>query len=219
MAMMTGDQGLSTGEMRHAVWEKQQKKAQGGVAQGRVKEKVDTDKIFASTGAGEGINSGPDPGLKPPPPLEIPGELPRTASPCPDGPGTCTYVQVTSTSISLEMIDPPISNGPEQAFETASNIMLFQGLARNFAFKFRNLFVSSGVRTQARNLAEQLTLKEAQAGAGGRIMQGAIKDPKYPEHLWAKIQHVHRLPNGKNIVIHYWQRTDGYREGFKFVNK
>jgi hypothetical protein len=77
--------------------------------------------------------------------------------------------------------------------------------------------VSAGARTEARNLAEQLTLKEAEAGAGQRIMQGTIKDPKFPAESWAKMQHVHQTSEGQNIVIHYWKRLkDGFRTGFKF---
>lgn len=77
--------------------------------------------------------------------------------------------------------------------------------------------ISAGARTEARNLAEQLALKEAQAGAGKRIMQEAIKDPKFPADTWAKMQHVRETTEGQNIVIHYWQRLkDGFRTGFKF---
>jgi len=77
--------------------------------------------------------------------------------------------------------------------------------------------VSAGARTEAQNLAEQLTLKEAQSGAGRQIMQGSIKDPKFPADTWAKMQHTHTTPEGQNIVIHYWQRlVDGLRTGFKF---
>jgi len=77
--------------------------------------------------------------------------------------------------------------------------------------------VSQGARTEARTLAEQLSLKEARAGAGERIMQGKINDPKFPADEWAKMQHVHTTPEGQNIVIHYWERTvDALRTGFKF---
>ena len=77
--------------------------------------------------------------------------------------------------------------------------------------------VSSGARTEARNLAEQLTLKEAQAGAGQQIMKGGIKDPRFPADTWAKMQHVHKTSEGQNIVIHYWKRLkDGFNSGFKF---
>ena len=77
--------------------------------------------------------------------------------------------------------------------------------------------VSAGARTEAANLAEQLALKEAGAGAGERIMPGAIKDPRFPADIWAKMQHMHETPGGGNIVIHYWQRlADGFRTGFKF---
>ncbi len=73
------------------------------------------------------------------------------------------------------------------------------------------------IRTEARNLAEQLALDEAKSGAGKRIMEGAIIDPKYPEEVWAKMSHVHKLPGGGQIEIHYWENLKtGLREGFKF---
>jgi|GEM_PF-7011770 len=72
-------------------------------------------------------------------------------------------------------------------------------------------------RTEAANLAEQLTLEEAKAGAGRRIMQGSIRDPRYREQIWAKMQHVHINPDGTRIVIHYWKNLlTGAMEGFKF---
>lgn len=51
--------------------------------------------------------------------------------------------------------------------------------------------------------AQKLALDEAMAGAGSRIMQGRIKDPKYPEDIWAKIEHVHHHPDGTATVVHY----------------
>jgi RHS repeat-associated protein len=72
--------------------------------------------------------------------------------------------------------------------------------------------VQAAVRAEARNLAEQMALREAEAGAGQRIMQGLIKDPAFPENVWAKMQHVHG-----DTVIHYWQNLQtGERVGFKF---
>jgi hypothetical protein len=53
--------------------------------------------------------------------------------------------------------------------------------------------------------------------AGRRIMQGKINDPRYPENVWAKMQHVHPHPDGTQTVIHYWENLQtGAREGFKF---
>lgn len=73
------------------------------------------------------------------------------------------------------------------------------------------------VRTEPRNLSEKLTLDEAKGGAGRRIMQGKIKDAKYPEDVWAKMQHVHEHPGGAMTIIHYWENIEtGAREGFKF---
>ncbi|HEX8172203.1 MAG TPA: RHS repeat-associated core domain-containing protein [Thermoanaerobaculia bacterium] len=83
------------------------------------------------------------------------------------------------------------------------------GLARGLA--------RAAVRTEATNLAEQLTLEEAKAGAGRRIMEGRIDDLRYPEQIWAKMEHVHVNPEGVKIVIHYWKNlVTGVMEGFKF---
>jgi len=76
---------------------------------------------------------------------------------------------------------------------------------------------SRAVRSQPANLAEKFTLDEAMGGAGRRIMQGRIKDPRYPENVWAKMEHVHNHPGGGRTVIHYWENLrTGAREGFKF---
>ena len=86
----------------------------------------------------------------------------------------------------------------------------------------------AGMCAAPTNLAEQLTLEEAMGGAGERIMQGKIKDLRYPEDVFAKMQHVHEHPElldaqgkllqeGTNTVVHYWQDLiTGIREGFKF---
>ncbi len=111
------------------------------------------------------------------------------------------YIDGNRVKITLGMIPPPGLGGLTGAVE---------GTACRGA-------ISAGVRTEARNLTEQLTLKEAQAGAGNRIMQGQIKDPRFPEDTWAKMQHVHEAPEGESIVIHYWQQLkEGFRTGFKF---
>jgi len=77
--------------------------------------------------------------------------------------------------------------------------------------------VSQGARTEPQNLAEQVSMEEAESGAGKRIMSGKIKDPRFPADQWEKMQHVHQSPNGSKVVIHYWQRiADAFRTGFKF---
>jgi RHS repeat-associated protein len=73
------------------------------------------------------------------------------------------------------------------------------------------------VEEGASNLGDQLTLEEAEAGAGERIMEGKINDPTYPEDEWAKMSHVHEYPDGSKTEIHYWEHLEtGTREGFKF---
>lgn len=74
-------------------------------------------------------------------------------------------------------------------------------------------------RTEPQNLEEGLGREEAKAGAGKRIMKGDIKDPKYPQDVWAKMHYSHERADGRYIVIHYWQNLEtGAREGFKFKN-
>ena len=102
------------------------------------------------------------------------------------------------------------------------------------------------VRTKPRNLNEQLLLKEAkQGGSSKRIMKGKIKDPRYPEHTWHKIELKHAPPKYSKllvgdpdkvytsaeqralriqrkqqaIIIHYFKNIKtGDIEGLKFVN-
>ena len=75
---------------------------------------------------------------------------------------------------------------------------------------------TNSVRTEPKNLAEQLTMQEAQSGQGRPIMQDRIKDPNWQG--WQKIEHYHLdLNTNKNITIHYWHnpRTN-VNTGFKF---
>ncbi len=72
---------------------------------------------------------------------------------------------------------------------------------------------SKKIRTEPANLEEQLTLKEAIANPGKEIMKGLIKDPQWKG--WNKMQYNHKLHNGKNIEIHYWQKNN-IKRGFKF---
>lgn len=75
----------------------------------------------------------------------------------------------------------------------------------------------NAVRTEARSLAEQLTMAEAKGGAGKEIMAGKIKDARYPAARWAKMHHVHEHADGSKSVVHYWKdRVSGAMEGFKF---
>ncbi len=79
-----------------------------------------------------------------------------------------------------------------------------------------------GVRTKPKDLSEQLTLEEAKAKPHeeeNEIMEGKVKDPKYPAEEWKKAEHVHKRPDGKIIDIHYWiNKLTGIKTGFKFKN-
>ncbi|MGK2883382.1 MAG: RHS repeat-associated core domain-containing protein, partial [Rhodococcus sp. (in: high G+C Gram-positive bacteria)] len=78
-------------------------------------------------------------------------------------------------------------------------------------------------------LAAYLTMEEAKAGAGSPIMAGRIKDLRYPAEEYAKMGHIHWLPeplsgaygtklkNGGMVEVHYWKNLiTGLRFGFKF---
>ena len=77
-------------------------------------------------------------------------------------------------------------------------------------------------REEPKNLEEQLALEEAKGKSQDvedEIMQGKIKDPRYPESEWKKVDHVHAKPDGTNIDIHYWEhRFTGEKREFKFKN-
>jgi hypothetical protein len=67
------------------------------------------------------------------------------------------------------------------------------------------------------NLAEELTMEDALAGGGNKIMDGPFGDPAYRVSGWEKWQVVNRLSDGTNIVVHYMKNTiTGAAEQFKF---
>jgi hypothetical protein len=75
------------------------------------------------------------------------------------------------------------------------------------------------VRTEPKNLEEQLALEEARYNPGKEIPQKKleIKDKDYPKEDWAKKQHIHEGLNSAEINVHYWEnRHTGDRHGFKF---
>jgi RHS repeat-associated protein len=74
----------------------------------------------------------------------------------------------------------------------------------------------TAIEAGAATLAEQLAIEEAMGGAGIRIMEGRVADPRFPEGLYAKMHYVHEGLNGQNIVVHYWQEIlTGIGVGFK----
>ncbi|MCX6989869.1 MAG: hypothetical protein NTX49_02210 [Chlamydiae bacterium] len=78
------------------------------------------------------------------------------------------------------------------------------------------------VREEPNDLEEHLALEEAKAkpqDAEDEIMQGKIKDPRYPEKEWKKVDHTHTRSDGTEIDIHYWEhRLTGEKSEFKFKN-
>ena len=94
--------------------------------------------------------------------------------------------------------------------ETVSTFTGIGALGRMAVTKF-------GVKSQqyvAKNLSEQLVLKEAQ-GNGYVIMKGQIKDLRY-RFTHDKMQFVHEALDGTKTTVHYWRnRIFGTESGFK----
>jgi RHS repeat-associated protein len=83
-------------------------------------------------------------------------------------------------------------------------------------------FKKPPVRTEPRNLEEQLALEEARNNNIKEIdgKKLPIKDLKYPKELWAKKTHVHEVLDESKIEIHCWEcRKTTERHGFKFKDK
>ena len=75
------------------------------------------------------------------------------------------------------------------------------------------------VRTDPANLNEQMMLREARSGLGRETMQGRIRDPKFPQAEWAKMEHIRTMNDGTRIEIHYWRhRATGEVLDPKFKN-
>jgi len=63
----------------------------------------------------------------------------------------------------------------------------------------------TGARTEPKDLEEQLTLEEAQGGAGESFMKGKLKDKKYDEKTGThdKMRHNHDHGDGTSTEVHY----------------
>ena len=71
-------------------------------------------------------------------------------------------------------------------------------------------------QTQPDNLKEQLTMEEAQSGAGEEIMKDRLKDPKYKD-THDKMSHKHDHGDGTSTEVHYWKdKTTGETSDFKY---
>ena len=70
------------------------------------------------------------------------------------------------------------------------------------------------------DLCEQLALAEAKAGAGEPIMGSMADEPRLIAHYgvgpWVKMQHKHRCPDGRLVVIHYFSNGRGLNVELKF---
>jgi len=70
------------------------------------------------------------------------------------------------------------------------------------------------------NLGEKLTIDEAAKGPGKHIMEWKLKDPRYPEPQWKKMEYVHESLQGKKTTIHYGERAQKLqRHSYKFKTK
>lgn len=73
------------------------------------------------------------------------------------------------------------------------------------------------VHNACSDLAEDLALAEAHGSTtADRIMEGKIKDSRYPEDVWGKFEHIHRARDGSTIAVHFWRNLQtGEEHGHK----
>jgi len=74
------------------------------------------------------------------------------------------------------------------------------------------------VRTEPKNLKEQLTKEEAESGQGKKIMdKSEIKDPKY-EGKYDKYSNSHKYADGTQTEYHYMKNSEGEIRDGKFID-
>jgi hypothetical protein len=71
------------------------------------------------------------------------------------------------------------------------------------------------------NLTEQLAMDAARSGEGDVIMRSLSDTPRleanYGPGEWVKMQHTHRVPDGRQVNIHWFRNlTTGQNVQFKF---
>lgn len=77
--------------------------------------------------------------------------------------------------------------------------------------------MAKGDYVEPKDLTDQLSLGEAKDSKNEEIMEGKIKDPRFPPDEWGKKQHCHTSLDGVNTEIHFWENTvTGERLEFKF---
>ncbi len=73
---------------------------------------------------------------------------------------------------------------------------------------------------EPKDFCEQLALAEAKAGAGVEKMWGLGDEPRLTAHYgpgpWVKMEHTHRCPDGRLLVIHYFSNRRGLNVELKF---
>jgi hypothetical protein len=78
-------------------------------------------------------------------------------------------------------------------------------------------------RTEPADLIEKLVKDEVLENPSrpqDEIMKGKIKDPKYPEAQWKKVETTRVRPDGSKVTTHHMEhRFSGKKEQFKFKNK
>jgi hypothetical protein len=143
------------------------------------------------------------------------------------GPGTCTKKEIDDKVATcrssqcfreavLDYEEAGLKSGPSMG-QVGSDFLKVGVVGGAAAAIASAPLAVSAVRTEARNLMEQMALQAAERGAGERIMQGLIKDARFAEDQWAKMQYAIRSNYGAQSVIHYWQEIGTeFRTLFKF---
>ncbi len=109
-----------------------------------------------------------------------------------------------------------VSGVSRSAEKSAGSLKNASGSLDDAARKARGLPQGDKFRRSPRNLQDQLTMKEARAGAGEPVPgMGPLKDPRWKG--WQKWQHQHRGPDGSLTNIHFnYNPKTKQRADFKF---
>jgi hypothetical protein len=92
------------------------------------------------------------------------------------------------------------------------------GVLAPFAWEFLPAAAPELIAVPAESLGGDLAMQEAMNNPlAQRIMQGLIKDSRFPETVFGKYQWVHRsLSGAEDIAVHFWRNLEtGAEFGFK----
>jgi len=130
-------------------------------------------------------------------------------------------------SIVRHLLNPIVKSAGQAAFDAITMALMVEELTDTETeqelwdeYKEHTQKEKEAVRTEPNDLKEKLTLDEAKHKPWAKedeIMKGKINDPRYPPSEWQKSQYKHKMSDGSEVEVHYWEhRVTGERRDFKF---